>query len=75
MSAEIIDLPMETTLDIPPERILRKATEAKLESVIVIGEAEDGSLYMASSDANAANILWQLEQAKMLLLRSAEAVQ
>lgn len=69
MTAEIIELDAVTSLDIPAERVLRKAEEAKLQSVIVIGYDADGEEYFASSIADGPEVLWALERAKMQLLR------
>lgn len=69
MSAEIIELQTVTTLDLPPERILRAAADASLQSVIVIGYDQDGGEYFASSLASGPEVLWALERAKMKLLQ------
>ena len=72
MSAEIIELDIVTSLDIPVERILRKASEAGLESVVVIGWDEDGDLYFASSVASGPEVVWLLEKTKANLLVAGE---
>lgn len=72
MTAQVIELETVTTLDLPPERILRKASEADLESVIVIGYDRDGNEYFASSVADGANVVWALERTKLRLLRTAD---
>jgi hypothetical protein len=65
---EVVDLRVATTLDIPCERVLRRATEADLETVIVIGREKDGELYFASSVADGGDVLWLMEHAKKALL-------
>ena len=72
MTAQIIELETVTTLDLPPERILRKADEADLAQVIVIGYDKDGNEYFASSIANGPEVVWALERTKLRLLRTAD---
>lgn len=69
MTAEIIELDNITSLDIPVDRVLRKADEANLQSVVVIGYDQNGDEYFASSVAGGPEILWALERAKLRLLR------
>jgi len=64
----VIELPVVTTLDIPPERILRKAADADLQEVIIIGTSKEGDLYFAGSMADGGNALWLIEKAKKALL-------
>lgn len=68
MSAEIITLDMQTTLDIPVERVIAGATDAALSEVIVLGTTEAGEFYFAASSASAPSILWLLERGKHDLL-------
>lgn len=74
MSAEIVELDVVTSLDLPPERILRKAAEAGLTEVIVVGLCEDGSEYFGSSVADGADVVWHLERAKWRLMRQTDAL-
>lgn len=69
MSAEIIELDVDTVLDLPAERVLRKATEQDLEAVVVIGWTKEGDLYFDSSYANGPEALWLIELAKHNLMR------
>lgn len=64
---KVIDFSGCTTLDIPPERVLRGAEMADLKCVIIIGETDD-ELYMATSMGRNADVLYLLEQAKLRLL-------
>ncbi len=64
---EVLQFEGETTLDIPPDRILSGAIESKLESVIVIGENANG-FYFASSTADIPSILFSIEMFKRDLL-------
>jgi len=68
----VIELDCDTTLDIPPDRILSAALGKIDHSLIVIGAREDGSTYMAFSTADAAQVVFMLERAKMDVLRSFE---
>lgn len=64
----VIILPVITTLDIPPERVLMQAVKDDLNSCFVIGYAKDGSEYFSSSTSDGANIIWMMERVKMKLL-------
>lgn len=48
---DVIDLPVETSVDIPPDKILHAAL-GELNDVLVIGLKKDGSFYSASSSAD-----------------------
>lgn len=61
-------LPVITTLDLPPERVLQGALQADLESVLVIGRRKDGTFFIASSMSDGGEALWELEQCKLVLL-------
>lgn len=54
---------------IEANRILRNAIGAKLARVTVIGEEDDGRIYVATTHGpNAADVVWDLEFAKKWLL-------
>lgn len=59
----VVILPVETSLDICPNRILSAAID-KLENALVIGRDHEGHLYFASSMADAPSVLFLLELAK-----------
>lgn len=65
---EVIILPVVTKLDIPAERVVNSAVEAKLKDVVVIGFDGEGALYFASSYADGGDVLWMMELAKKALL-------
>lgn len=67
----VVDLDMVTRLDRPPERILNKAIEADLSDVFVAGWDQNGGLYLASSKADGADLLWLIELAKRRLFELA----
>lgn len=74
MSAEIIELDIVTTHDVPVERILRKASEKDLEGVVAIGWDKEGQFYFASSYADGPEVLWLLEMAKVELFKAASVI-
>ncbi len=65
---EVLEPSFITTLDIPVERILRKAQEAGLTTVVVMGWDENESLYFASSVSDGGEVLWLMEKCKRDLL-------
>lgn len=69
MGADIIELPVITKLDIPVERVIRKASEADLDEIVVVGSTKDGDFYFCSNKADGGTVLWLLEGAKMKLLK------
>jgi hypothetical protein len=69
--ADIINLDMATTLDLPPDRILTAAL-GKLGEVMVIGRDHDGNEYIASSTGDVGKILYLLELAKIKAMASVE---
>lgn len=64
---EVVELDVVTSLDLPVERILRRAQEAGLEGVVVLGW-KDGEPYFVSSYADGPKVLWLLELTKLRLL-------
>jgi hypothetical protein len=72
MTDNVVDLPVITRLDIPPEKVLSRALEAGLTDVVVIGYDADGQEYFASSKADGKDVLWLLERGKICLLRTVE---
>ncbi len=61
-----------TLLDVPAERVLLRAREARLESVVILGYDPDGNEYFASSVADGATVVWLMERCKLQLLRTGE---
>ena len=59
-----------TILDTPTERVLNGALAQKLQSCFIVGTDENGELYFASSMADGGDVLWWMEQAKLVLLRA-----
>ena len=72
MSAEIIELNMVTKIDLPAERVLRKAIEAGVQSCVVVGYDANGEEYFCSSIADGGTAIWLMERCKLKLLRMAD---
>ena len=64
----VIELETITTAAIPPEKILRAALGADLTEAVVIGQRRDGTVYFATSTAEAPSVNWMLDCAKRLLM-------
>lgn len=65
---EVVDLPVVTTLDLDPQRVLASALESGLQKVVIVGMTETGEFFSSSvSDCDA--VVWMLERAKLKLLR------
>ena len=70
--ATIVDFPGITRLDISVDRVLARAGEAKLKTVLVIGIDEDGDEYFCSSAADGGTVLWLMERARYKLMKIAD---
>lgn len=68
MTAEIIEPDFVTRLDVPAERVLRKALECGLDNVVIAGYDKDGEEYFAASIADGGTVLWLVERLKRQLL-------
>jgi len=66
----IIELPVITRLNLPPERVLKNALKEGMEDVVVIGYDSEGEFYFASSKADGGDVMWLLELAKKHLLEA-----
>ena len=62
-----------TRLDTPAARVLTTASDASLQTAIVIGWDSTGEFYFASSAADGAEVLWLIELAKIKLMNEAGA--
>ncbi len=70
--ADLLTFDGVSRLDLPPERILQCALDAKLDSAVVIGYDADGDFYFASTHADGGDVLWLMELAKKKLLELSE---
>jgi len=68
MADNVIDLPVVTTLDLNPDRVL-EASKGKLESVVVVGYDKNGEEYFASSISDAGTVSWLMDRMKLKLMR------
>lgn len=71
---DVVNWPGVTKLDLPPERVLRAALDAKLSGVVILGYTEDGREYFASSYADGGEVVWLTERAKLALFRKADEI-
>lgn len=70
---EVVEFTGSTTQPIDPQKVLSAASGADLGRVTVIGTTASGELYIASSEGDAAQVLWDMERAKLALLESEPA--
>ena len=68
----VVILPVETTLDLPAERILTAAIEADLPEVFVLGKEQDGRLYFAGNTSDLGSALLLMERARAMIVRIVE---
>lgn len=65
--SNVVDLPVVTTLDIDPNKILNAAID-EIESGVIIGWDKNKDFYFASSQGDLREVLLLLELAKKELL-------
>ena len=68
MTATILDFPGDTTVDLPPDKVLQQAM-GKLKGVMLIGFDTDGKPYWAGSSSSVAENLLLTELARDSLVR------
>jgi hypothetical protein len=61
-----------TRVDLPVERVLTFAQDAKLANAVVIGWDADGEFYLASTYAAGPEVLWLLELARKRLMEGSD---
>lgn len=66
--SNVVELNCETTLDLPADRILSRALDADLDTVVVIGYDKQGDFYFASTTADGGNVVWLFEKGKLALM-------
>ena len=67
---KVVNFTGVTRLDLDPCHVLGNVPDT-LQSVVIVGYDEDGSLYFSSNKADGAEIVWLLECAKHELMRAA----
>lgn len=65
----VIILECDTTLDIPPDRVLSCA-EGNVDEVVLVGYDKNGEFYFASSPAAVDRIVFLLEKAKYFVMKN-----
>lgn len=73
-TANVIDFPGATSLDIPPQTVLEGALEQDLGEVLVVGFKEDGALYLASTSGDLLHLLGMLDMARFTYLLNQEGL-
>lgn len=69
MSENVVEFTGITRLDLPVEKILKRAEEAGLTEIVILGYDADGDEFFSSSLADGGSVLWHLERAKHHLMR------
>lgn len=72
MADNVVEFDGITRLDIPAERILKRALDAGLTQVVIMGYDAEGDEFFASSVADGGAVLWMMERSKMKLLQVSE---
>jgi len=67
--ADVISFPGETKLPLDPDRILNAAV-GKLDRVVIVGITKCGEKYLAFSDPDRGHVVYDIERAKLSLLRA-----
>ncbi len=65
---DVVDLHVQTTLDIPADKVIAAAAHYELTEVVIAGWNPDGSLYLAASSGSGATSLWLLKRAEQRLM-------
>jgi hypothetical protein len=72
MMAEHLVFDGISRLDLPAERVLQAAIDARVETVVVLGYDADGEFYFASTKGDGGEVIWLMEIAKKKLLEMTE---
>lgn len=67
---EVVEFTGSTTLPVDPQKVLAAAYGAELVRVTIVGVTVFGEFYLASSSGDGAQLLWDMERAKLNLLES-----
>lgn len=65
---EVVELNLNTFVDIPPEKVLRGVIKKNFRDVLVIGREETGEMHFASSSSNIGVNLLLVERFKQEIL-------
>jgi hypothetical protein len=73
---DVVGLPVITTVDLPPGKVLQGALETHLHNpfkrVLVIAVHENGDEFQAASDSDGAVMLWDMERVRHTLMKIAD---
>lgn len=69
---DVIDLDIQTTQPVSPEKVIKAALAADLETVLIIGYEKDGKFYFAGSISDVPDTNFILDEAKQELWKSKE---
>lgn len=64
---DVVILPVETTLDLPLDRILDAALAAEITDCLLMGYDRDGQFYMAAQTNDSGKLLVLLERARSVV--------
>lgn len=70
--SNVVVLQVETTLDLPLDRILDGARENEITDCLLLGYDKSGEFYLASQTVDAGKLLLLMERARGLLMRRLE---
>jgi methylmalonyl-CoA mutase cobalamin-binding subunit len=68
MTAEVVKFTGITTLDLPPDQVLRAALDAGMTEVVISGYDADGNNYYSGSMSDAMRAHWHLARAQHRLM-------
>lgn len=67
MTNNVIDLPVITTLNLDPDRVLENL-KGQLEGFVLMGYDKEGEEFFSSTYADGGEVLWLIERLKKQLL-------
>lgn len=65
---EVVDAGIPFTGPVSPEKVLNGAVAANLREVVVIGETQDGTIYLSATSGEAQKIFWLCACAQKLTM-------
>ena len=71
----IVELNCITKLDLPPEKVLSRAIDKDLESVVVVGITKDGDEFFASSMSDGGTAIYWLQRGIWRLNKMADKIE
>jgi hypothetical protein len=71
-NSNVVVLQVETSLDLPLERVLEGARANEVSDCLLMGYDKDGQFYLAGQSCDVGKALVLMERAKRLMLRRLE---